>query len=192
MALGTGMSAGGRCPHLLTDLPLAPGEDIFLNPGVGGGGGRGGAVARSEQTVYTMRGGPLLPDSPSLICSVFHPPSPRRQDSLRQKRPQAPTPPYHSHQRCPTPGPPIGSRLQGLQRGRQQAREGTCVHHKSWWLQRNGTKGQRPRLGTLGRKRGSEGRGLEWAWPGGAGTRSRRRGRGRGRGRRRGPGRGPT
>lgn len=54
--------------------------------------GGGGAMARSEQTVYKMRGGPLLPDSPSLICSVSHPPS-REGWTLGQKRPQPPTPP---------------------------------------------------------------------------------------------------
>lgn len=52
-------------------------------------------MARSEPTGYTMRGGPLLPDSPSLICSVFHPPSPRRQDSPPKETPGAnPTLPF--------------------------------------------------------------------------------------------------
>lgn len=46
--------------------------------------------------------------------------------------------------------------------------------------------GTRPRLGTLGRKRGLGGRGLE-VRRGRADTRSRLRGRGRGWGRRRGP-----
>lgn len=69
MALGTGMSAGGRCPHLLTDLPLAPGEDIFLNPGVGGGGERRGCGTIRANSLHN-EGWPSSPRQPfsNLLC----------------------------------------------------------------------------------------------------------------------------